>query len=88
MNIEKIDEPIRMLADFSGGKCRPVKFSWKNRSYTIEAINAQWIDRQGGTLGLHFSLQARQTPYGATGQTWFVHFNINDVQWWLDQIVV
>lgn len=81
MNIEKIDESIRMLADFSGGTCRPVKFSRKNRSYTIDAVNAQWIDRHGGTLALHYSVQA-------SGQTWFVHFNVNDVQWWVDQVVV
>lgn len=81
MNIEKIDEPIGMLADFSGGQCRPVRFTWKSRSYDVSTVNGRWIDREGGTLSLHYSVQA-------AGQTWLLHLNIHDVQWRLDQVVV
>lgn len=81
MNIEKIDEPIRVLADFSGGSARPLRFRWAGRTYYVSAVNAQWIDRSGQGYRLHYSVQAGE-------QTCYLHFSSIDVQWWLDQLIV
>lgn len=81
MNIEKIDEPIRVLADFSGGSARPLRFLWAGRAYRVSAVNAQWTDRSGRGFRLHYSVQADD-------QTCYLHFSSIDVQWWLDQVIV
>jgi hypothetical protein len=81
MNIEQIGEPIQVLAAFSGGSAKPLRFRWKGRAYTVDALNAQWVDRQGDDQALHFSLQV-----GA--ETCHIHFSSRQTQWWLDEIIV
>ena len=81
MNIEKIGQPIRVLADCAGGAIRPLRFGWAGRDYTVDAVNAQWIDRQGSVYSLHYSVQAG-------GQTYYLHFDSKQVQWWMDETVV
>ena len=81
MNIEEIGEPIRVLASFSGGGIKPLRFIWSGRTYKISRINGQWIDRGDGGYRLHYSVQAG-------GQTYYLHFAGSEVQWWLDQTIV
>jgi len=80
MRVERIQEPIRVLAEFTGGSARPVRFQWAGRTRRVQAVNAQWVDRQGAGYALHFSVQA-------DGQTCFLHFDSVAVQWWLDEVV-
>ena len=79
VEIQDISEPIRVLAVFSGGSIRPIRFSWPGRTFRIEAVNGQWVDRSGDAYSLHFSVQAE-------GETYFIHFSSTEVQWWLDQV--
>lgn len=81
MNIEKIAEPIRVLAAFSGGEIEPLRFVWAGRTHKIDRINGRWIDRQGQGYCLHYSVQADE-------QTYYLHFSSEEVQWWLDEIIV
>jgi len=81
MNIEKIGEPIRVLAACSAGRIDPVRFRWGARTYTVEGVNGRWTDRRGDCYCLHYSVQAG-------GQTYFLHFASNEVQWWLDETVL
>ena len=81
MEIEKIGDPIRVLADCTGGEIRPLRFSWAGRAYKVEAVNAKWIDRQGEVYSLHYSVQA-------AGQTFYLHFDVGQAQWWLDETVL
>jgi hypothetical protein len=81
MNIEEIGEPVRVLAVFAGGSAQPVRFRWGRREHEIEAINGRWIDRKGDGYGLHYSVQAG-------GQTYYLHFDSVEVQWWLDRVIV
>jgi len=81
MNIEKIGEPIRVLADCEGGRMRPLRFRWAGRSYKVQAVNARWIDRRGEVYGLHYSVQAG-------GQTYYLHFDSKQVQWWIDETIL
>jgi hypothetical protein len=81
MNIEKIHEPIRVLADCHAGELRPLRFRWSGRNYRIESINARWIDRRPDGYALHYSLQA-------AGQAWQVHFDSKEMQWWVDETIV
>jgi hypothetical protein len=79
MNIVQIGEPIRVLAAFSGGTVEPLQFHWARRAHEIDAVNGRWIDRSGGQLRLHFSVQVGP-------ETYYIHFSTHDVQWWLDQV--
>ncbi len=81
VDIQEISEPIRVLAVFSGGTIRPIRFRWTGRTFRIDAVNGQWVDRQGDSYALHFSVQAG-------GDTYFIHFSSTEVQWWLDQVAV
>lgn len=81
MNVEQIDEPIRVLAVFSGGGVRPLRFRRAGRTYRIDAVNGRWVDRRGDGYCLHFSVQIG-------GDTCFIHFSSSEVQWWLDQVIV
>ncbi|MCE5277670.1 MAG: hypothetical protein ABFD92_02625 [Planctomycetaceae bacterium] len=81
MNIEKIQEPIRVVAEFSGGQASPVRFVWGRRTYEIKAVNARWSDRTSEGYTLHYSVQVGQ-------ETYFIHFASSEMQWWLDQVAV
>ena len=81
MNVERIEEPIRVLAVFSGGEVSPVQFRWKNREYDVFAVNARWLDRQPDACLRHYSVQAGD-------ETYYLHFSSQDMQWWLDQVVL
>jgi len=81
MTIEEIGEAIRVRADFAGGKARPVEFRWGRRNYRVKTINGEWADRHGDGYSLHYSVQAG-------GETYFLHFSSNDVQWWLDRVIL
>ena len=81
MNIEKIDEPIRVLADCGGGRMEPIRFRWSGRTYKVDAVNGRWIDRQGDCYSLHYSVQSGS-------ETYYLHFSSKQVQWWLDEVVV
>lgn len=80
MNIQDIQEPISVLAAFSGGTAQPKRFRWGQREYSVDTINGKWIDRSGDGYRLCYSIQAG-------GQTCYVHFDSAQVQWWLDRII-
>lgn len=81
MNIEKIQEPLTVLASFSGGAAKPVQFRWNGRTYRVDTVNAHWVDRHGDLYDLHYSLQSG-------GQTYVIHFSGKELQWWLDETIV
>ena len=97
MNIERIAEPIRVLAVFSAGAIEPLRFRWGRRTYKIDRINGRWTDRGGnpstgpetgpstefvaGGYALNYSVQVGK-------ETYYIHFSSAEVQWWLDQVVI
>lgn len=81
MLVETINEPVRVLAVFSGGQISPVKFRWKTREMDVFAVNARWRDRRGDDWAYHFSVEAGD-------ETYYLHFATDDMQWWLDQVIL
>ena len=81
MNIEKVDEAIRVFAVFAGGEVNPVRFQWAGRELDVFAINGRWMDRKVGGCTYHYSVQSGD-------ETYYLRFSSNDLQWWLDQVVV
>ena len=80
MNVVEIDEPIGMLAAFSGGQVRPVEFNWHRKTYQVDAVNGNWIDRTRQCPSLHFSVQVGD-------ETYTIHLATGQAQWWLDQVI-
>jgi hypothetical protein len=80
MNIQDIQEPVSVLAAFAGGSAQPRRFRWGRREFRVEAVNGRWIDRGGDGYRLCYSVQAG-------GQTYYLHFDSTQVQWWLDKII-
>ena len=60
MFTEKIGEPIRVVAAFSGGSIKPLRFRCQGRTYQIETINGRWFDRRTDGYSLHYSVQVGQ----------------------------
>jgi len=81
MNVEAIDEPIRVLAVFSGGAVEPLRFRWGRRNIRIDRVNGRWTDRGGDGHALHYSVQAGQ-------ETYYLHLDVPAAQWWLDKLIV
>lgn len=80
MNVQKIGEPIRVLARFGGGAIEPLRFRWGARTYVVDRVNARWTDRNADGYSLHYSVQV-----GA--ETYYIHFSSVEVQWWIDETV-
>ena len=81
MQIEKIEEPVGVLAVFSAGDVSPVRFRWHSQEYDIFSINGRWTDRQNDGYARHYSVQVGD-------ETYYLHFGSHDMQWWLDQVVL
>jgi hypothetical protein len=85
MNIEDLDEPVVVRADFSGGTVTPRRFkragSGAGRTYTVSAVNGRWVDREGKHPTYHFSVQAE-------GDTYYLRLTTADMVWWLEKVIV
>lgn len=62
--IEKIQEPIDVLASFSaGGRVMPRKFRWRGRVYDILGINQVHQARDGQSILQFFHCRDAGSPY-------------------------
>jgi len=85
MNIEDLDEPVVVRADFSGGAVTPRRFKrttpGAGRTYTVTAVNGRWVDREGAHPTYHFSVQAE-------GDTYYLCLTTADMVWRLEKVIV
>lgn len=81
MQEEKLGDVISVRADFSGGEITPRILKRNGKTYRVSAVNARWIDREGGHPSYHFSVQA-----GA--DTCFLSFHTGDMLWRIEKVVL
>ena len=84
MQIEDLDEPIVVRADFAGGTVTPREFkrvAGGARTYRVTAVNGRWVDREGAHPAYHFSVQA-------DGDTYYLCLTTADMLWRLEKVVV
>ena len=74
--LETINDPIEVIAKFSGGKTVPVKFLWKNREILVKKVNLSY-SRFEGRVKLHFFAVSDNTNY------FKLQFNSDNLQWTL-----
>ena len=85
MQIERIDEPIRVRADFQGGDLAPIYFQRGHYRYRVVKIHTKWIDREGIFPRIHFALDAEGE---ADSGTYELHFNTKELSWYLDSVAL
>jgi len=47
MHWERLDEPVKVRADFDGGRLVPLLLRLGGRTHRIARVNAQWAEREG-----------------------------------------
>ena len=85
MRVEKLDEPIRVRADFQAGEIYPLYFQRGIHRYRVLKVHTRWLDREGVFARIHFAIEARSE---ADSGTYEMHFNSKELSWYLDRVVV
>ena len=85
MQIERLDEPIRVRADFQGGDISPLYFQRGVYRYRVTQVHTCWIDREGVFPRIHFAIDAQSE---ADSGTYEMHFNSKELSWYLDRVVL
>lgn len=82
MIIERLDERIKVRADFGGGCITPIMFIRRGEAHRIKQVNCRWIDREGSTKIYYFSVTVE------SGDVYQIHLNTGDMTWHLDQVMM
>jgi hypothetical protein len=81
VQIEYLNEPIKVRADFEGGRARPLLFKHGERTFRVERMAAFWEDREGGAKVLYYSVEAEGAVYQLS---WRVLDNV----WYVDAVML
>ena len=82
MLIERLDEKIKVRADFGGGSIKPLVFVRRNQIHRVKKINCRWLDREGTAKIHYFSVTSD------SGDVYQMHLNSGDMTWHLDQVMI
>ncbi len=82
MHIEQINEPVKVRADFQGGRIRPLRFKRQGREHVVKTVNACWETREGRRTLHYFSVTIE------SGDVCQLYFNNEELVWWLDSIMM
>jgi hypothetical protein len=81
VHIEHIHEPIKVRADFEGGKAQPLLFKRNAHTFRVERLAASWEDRDAGTRVCYYSVESEGSVYQLS---WHVQDNL----WFLDAVMM
>lgn len=77
--LEKINEPIEVLAKFNNQKLVPSFFRWRNKTYRVEKINLVHRERDGQDRIYYFSV--------SDNANWFrLAFFTRDLSWQIQEL--
>lgn len=76
--VQKVIEPIRVLASFSEAAIRIHFFNWRDRIYKVESANLFHIERDGATKRYHFAVSS-------SGNDYQIAFNPITLEWQLEE---
>lgn len=82
MRIERIDETVKVRADFQGGVITPLLFRRGTQEYRVSTVNARWEDREG-TQKLHFF-----SVTATTGDVFQLRLHTGDLLWTLETVAL
>ncbi|MGD8628522.1 MAG: hypothetical protein PVH52_05535 [bacterium] len=82
MLVERLDEKIKVRADFGGGSIKPLVFVRRSQIHRVKKINCRWLDREGTAKIYYFSITSD------SGDVYQMHLNSGDMTWHLDQVMI
>jgi hypothetical protein len=80
--IESIEEPIEVLAQFSGGHLTPFRFRWNRSVFKIAKVTGRWEDREGQYRRCHFAVLTEANDY------FELRFQLQDFAWILSKTAI
>ncbi len=78
--VERVSEPIRVLASFSESAIKIHFFHWRERIYKIERMNLFHIERNGDTKLYRFAVSVK-------GNSYELSYNPINLEWRLEEVV-
>lgn len=82
MQVEHLNEAVKVRADFQGGRIVPLVFRRKDKSYKVLQVNAAWEDREGAQKLYFFSVTAD------SGDVYQLRFSGKDMTWYVDLVMM
>ena len=82
MQIERLQEPVKVRADFRGGTATPLLVRRGSSNYRVVRVDARWIDRTGRYPRFGFAVTL------ANGDSWRLVLRTTDLTWWLESVMV
>ncbi len=79
MIVERLDEPIKVRADFTGGIVTPLAFKRRGEVFRVSRVNARWTDAEGECKRYFFSVEAK-------GDIFELHLDSRNMCWRLDRV--
>ena len=82
MQTERLDEPVKVRADFSGGAITPLAFKRGQVTHKVTEVITSWLDREGRFPRHHFSVRAEN------GDLYRLCLRMEDMVWILETVTV
>ncbi len=81
MHWERLDEPIKVRADFRGGEITPLLVRRGPRRIRVTQVNSRWLDREGRRCLCYFSVTA------TSGDIYQLCFDTGDLTWRAESVM-
>jgi hypothetical protein len=82
MRMERIDEAVKVRADFKAGTITPLLFKRGSRDYRVVTVNARWEDREGTQKIRFFSVT------DISGDVYQLRLDGADMLWTLESVMM
>ncbi len=81
MHWEKLNEPVKVRADFLGGEITPLRFKRGPAHLRVVRVNSRWKDREGKRCLCYFSVTTD------SGDIYQLRFDTGDLAWRVDSVM-
>ncbi len=78
--ITQIEDEVEVLVHFHQGHFKPLRFLWKNHSYSIGSITCEYRTCDGGNAFIHFATLSSGNLYELTYNLQNHHWQLTKVQ--------
>ena len=82
MRLERLDEAVKVRADFQGGRVSPLIIKRGTQDLKVARVTARWEDRRGAHKVHYFSVQV------ASGDVYQMEFSSGDLLWKLNSVML
>ncbi len=82
MRVERLDEPVRVRADFTGGRATPVAFQRGTQQLRVLRVNSRWEDRVGRQPLYYFACSVE------SGDVYELCLNAHELTWRLTSVML